>query len=157
MSFFIWVSRSTSIYSLLIPTSCHCALCWRYRDEHVKALTLEELSLACTRDKTGLITTNYNNYCVEQKPKVLREHRGEVPTKTRSIKEDFIEERTPVLSLKDTVEVNWMKWEESIPGRKNVHWSHICRSRAKKKYWSVLVTASSSSIGWQWDSSWKWS
>lgn len=39
-----------------------------------------------------IITTYYNNYCDEQKHKVLRKHRGgETPTKTQGIKEDFLE------------------------------------------------------------------
>lgn len=64
---------------LLTPTSCHCIFCWRYKDECAHAL--KELTLVAREITDQIITTNYHSYCGEQKRKMLRKHRGELPTK----------------------------------------------------------------------------
>lgn len=66
---------------LLTPTSCHCVFCWRYKDECVTAHALKELTLVAREITDQIITTNYKSYCDEQKHKMLRNHRGELPTK----------------------------------------------------------------------------
>lgn len=43
-----------------------------------------------------------------------RKHRRGLPTKTEGVKEDFLEEGTPELSLKSRREVNQMRREERV-------------------------------------------